>query len=226
MDKLFVISLGGSLIVPEEIDIPFLKNFKRLIEAQAKKGSRFILITGGGKICRKYQTALSELSQPSKTDLDWMGIYTTLTNAQFIRLTFGRLAHPKIVENPTRKLKFTEKILLAGGWQPGCSTDKDAVLLAKTYGAKTIINLTNIDYLFDKDPKKYRNARKISRISWKGLLKITGREWKPGANLPFDPEASKLAQKNKLKLIIANGRNLQNLKKILEGKKFEGSVVL
>ena len=60
MPKLFVISLGGSLINGGEVDVKFLKDFRRLIIKQTKKGHRFILICGGGKPARgatKTQTA-------------------------------------------------------------------------------------------------------------------------------------------------------------------------
>lgn len=223
--KPIIISLGGSLIFPEEIDVKFLSDFKKLIEAEVKKGKRFILITGGGKICRKYQSALHQLAKASNTNLDWMGIYTTHTNAQFVRLMFGNLAYKNIVEDPTKKVNFTEKILLAGGWKPGCSTDRDAVWLAQTYGAKTIINLSNIDFLYDKDPRKFKDAKKITDISWDGLLKITGRKWTPGLNAPFDPTAAILAKKLGLNVVIANGKNLTNLKNILENKNFLGTKI-
>src|SRR3989344_8222709 len=162
MPKLFVLSLGGSLIVPEEIDVNFLKNFRKLIFGQIRKGHRFIISTGGGKPCRKYQKALETTSKASNKDLDWMGIYTTWTNAQLIRLAFGSLAHSKIITDPNKKTAFKEKILLAGGWMPGRSTDDDAVRLAKIYGANTIINLSNIDFVYTKDPKKFKTAKKIT----------------------------------------------------------------
>ncbi|MBI3231763.1 MAG: UMP kinase [Candidatus Doudnabacteria bacterium] len=225
MKKLFVLSLGGSLVVPEEIDVKFLKNFKKLIEAQTKKGHRFIIIAGGGKICRKYQAALRQITAVNNKTLDWMGIYTTHTNAQLVRLIFGKLARPEIVNNPTKKFRFKQKILLAGGWIPGSSTDKDAVLLAKAYGAKTVINLSNIDYLYTKDPRKFKDAQKVTKLSWNQLLKITGRKWSPGANLPFDPQAAKLAQKSKIRVVIANGKDLKNLQSIINGKNFKGSTV-
>src|SRR3989344_5772538 len=117
MNKLFVISLGGSLIVPEEIDVKFLKSLKALIETQAKKGSRFIIITGGGKTCRKYQSALTKISKADDTTLDWLGIYSTRFNAQLIRLMFGKLAHGKITEHPSKKIIFKEKILIGAGWE-------------------------------------------------------------------------------------------------------------
>ncbi len=225
MTKPIIISLGGSLIFPEDIDVKFLTDFKSLIEQQTKKGKRFIFITGGGKICRKYQGALNQLTKVSHENLDMMGIYITHTNAHFVRMMFDKLAHPKIVLDPTKKLDFKEKILLAGGWKPGCSTDKDAVILAKTYGAETVINLSNIDYLYDKDPRKFPGAKQIKNISWDGLLKITGRKWVPGLNAPFDPTAAILAKSNNLKVIIANGKKLKNLNNILENKHFEGTEI-
>ena len=154
-----------------------------------------------------------------------MGIYTTHTNAQFVRLMFGQKANSKIVINPTKKVNFKENILLAGGWKPGWSTDMIAVLLAKTYSAKTVINLSNIDFLHTKDPRKFKDAKKITTISWGGLLKITGKKWRPGANVPFDPIAAQFAEKNKIQAIIANGKNLKNLENILNGKNFDGTTI-
>jgi uridylate kinase len=223
--KLFIISLGGSLINSAEIDIIFLKKFKTLILQEISKGSRFILVTGGGRPAREYINALNKLSTVSNSDLDWMGIFTTRFNAQLIRLMFGKIANPKIAEDPNIKFDFKEKILVAGGWQPGRSTDDVAVRLANTYGATAVINLSNIDYAYTKDPKKFPDAKKIESINWKDFRKIVGNRWDPGKNLPFDPTAAKNAEKLKLKVIIANGKNLSNLKNILTDKTFQGTII-
>ncbi len=224
-NKLFVISLGGSLIVPDEIDISFLKKFRELIISQISRGRRFIITTGGGRICRKYQTALKSITSATPDDLDWLGIYSTRFNAQLIRLIFKDYAHPKIVENTNLKVSFKEKILLAGGWMPGRSTDDDAVRLAKANGADTIINLSNINFVYTKDPKKYKDAKPLKQATWSDFLKIVGSKWIPGKNLPFDPTAAKHAQKYKIKVIICNGKDLKNLENILNGKKFKGTTV-
>ena len=225
MKKLFVISLGGSLINPGQVDTAFLKNFRRLIISQIKKGGGFILITGGGTLCRHYQNALSAVGKPTNDDLDWLGIYSTRFNAQLVRLSFSKLAHPVIVEDPNKKVNFKEKILVAGGWMPGRSTDDDAVRLARIYGADTVINLSNVDYVYTKDPRKFEGAKKVEIASWADFRKIVGSRWNPGKNAPFDPTAARLAQKHKLKVIIANGKNLKNLENILEGRKFKGTVI-
>lgn len=223
--QLIVISLGGSLIIPKEgFDVKFLKSFRKMILSLAKKDHKFILVCGGGRTAREYQAAAKKLGLSAR-DLDSIGINATWLNAYLVKTIFGRAAYPEIIKNPTEKVDCKEKILVAGGWKPGCSTDYDTVLLAKTYGAKQVINLTNIDYLYDKNPTIYKDAKKIKQIDWAGFRKIVGEKFTPGANTPFDPVATRAAQKLKLELIIANGKKINNLKKIIRGEKFIGSVV-
>ena len=114
---------------------------------------------------------------------------------------------------------------MAAGWRPGFSTDFDAVLLAKYFHAKTLINLSNIDHVCDKDPRKFPDCKKIKEISWPEFRKIVGNKWDPGMNAPFDPIASKEAQAIGLEVVIMNGQKLANLKKFLEGDKAKGTVI-
>lgn len=224
--RLFIISLGGSLICPNELDVPFLRSFRQIILKRVNRGDRFVLVAGGGHLARKYLEALRSVVRPSVDTLDWMGIHSTRLNAQLIRLLFGKLAHPKIVEDPNKKVTFKEKILVAGGWKPGRSTDDDAVRMAQVYGAHAIINLSNVDYVYTKDPRKFKDARPIKQISWKDFRKIVGSKWDPGKNAPFDPVAAKFAQAHKQKVIIARGNNLKNLERILAGRTFVGTVII
>jgi len=150
--KTIVISLGGSLIVPDEIDTQFVKNFRKLIVSYIKKGYKFILITGGGKTARKYIEASVRVGNSTVTndDQDWLGIHSTRMNAHFMRTVFRQYAHPRINTNPHDLedfYNFKESVLVAAGWRPGFSTDYDAVILAKYMDIKKIINLSNIDYV-------------------------------------------------------------------------------
>ncbi len=226
MKNLKIISVGGSIIIPKEgFDVTFLRHFRDLILAEVKKGQRFILVIGGGATCRAYQSAAAEVVTMSNTDLDQLGIYSTVFNAQFVRMLFGKAAHTTIVENPTKKMKTNKKIMIGAGWKPGCSTDNDAVLLAKTYGAKEIINLSNIDYVYESDPKINPLAKKLERVSWKELRQIIGSRWTPGANVPFDPVAAKTAEKLKLKVSFVKGTNLDEVKKVVRGEECKGTVI-
>lgn len=223
-----IISLGGSLIVPKEneIDTHFLKNFKKLILNHLREKRRFFIIAGGGRTARAYQKAAVKIGELTRDDLDWLGIHSTRLNAHLIRTIFRREAHKRIITNPlNHKEPFGEKIMVAAGSKPGWSTDYVAALLAKKYGISTIINISNIDYVFNKDPGRHKDAKAIKNISWRDFRKIVGNRWYPGLNLPFDPVASRLAEKLKLKVIILNGKNLTNLNNCLNGKNFKGTMI-
>jgi uridylate kinase len=236
-----VISVGGSIIIPPEgFNIEFLKQFRELILKRVALGEKFILVIGGGSTCRKYQTAAKDSADVSSEDLDWLGIYATHFNARFVGLLFNGWAEKELIINPTKLLRRVSKdgtrhdfvkskskksILIAGGWKPGCSTDYDAVLLAKTYGAKELINASNINFVYTADPKKDAGAKPLPQLTWKEMQKIVGDKWNPGANLPFDPKAAKEAGKLKLKVSFVKGTDLGEFEKILSGKDFEGTIV-
>jgi len=219
-------SLGGSLIAPHDLDVKFLKGFRRIILDYIRQGNRVVMITGGGNTCRSYQKAARTVNPKVKhRDLDWVGIATTRLNAELISAIFGDLAFESILGNPGKKVRTDRKIIVGAGYLPGSSSDLDAVLAAKTFGAKTVINLSNITYVYNKDPRKFKDAKPQKKISWPDFLKIVGDKYTPGAHWPFDPVASKLAAKHKMELIVMKGSNLDNLKKLLQGKKFVGTIV-
>lgn len=220
-----VISLGGSLIVPEAIDTVFLKEFAHTICEYADKGFRFLIITGGGRISRNYTLAAKEIDNPSTTDLDWIGIATTRLNAELVRVIFGIHAHSQIIFNPEIIPETDRPVIVGGGWKPGNSSDLAAVISAKTVGARQVINLSNVDYVYDKDPRSNPDAVKIEKASWDEFRILLPKDWDPGLNSPFDPIAAREAQELSLEVAILNGRNIENLKNYLDGKTFIGSVI-
>jgi uridylate kinase len=218
-----IISLGGSLIVPDQVDAEFLKEFRSLITSQIEKGKKFVIITGGGKICRNYQDAAKQIRDMSSDDLDWLGIHSTRFNAEFVKILFGELAEESIILDPTLPVQMERPIVLGGGWNPGRSTDYEAVMLGKQFGAKRIINISNIDYAYDKDPNKFPDAKKIESISWAEYRALIPTEWNPGLSTPFDPIASQMAEGYDLEVVVLNGKNIVNLEKCLNGEDFAGT---
>ncbi len=224
--KTFVVSLGGSIIVPDEIDIEFLKEFRTLIISEIKNGNKFIIVAGGGKTCRKYQEGLTAVIGPNQKALDWIGISSTHLNAQLVKAIFNsKDVYPKVIVNPTEKIEFKESILIAGGWKPGFSSDMDAVILAEQFGAKTVINLSNINYVYTADPRINLHAKPLPKLSWDKFFELVGEDWKPGMNAPFDPIASKKAKELGLEVVITKGTDLENLKLIFEDKEFIGTII-
>lgn len=220
-----VVSVGGSLIVPDSIDTDFLKRFKALVLEKIEAGYAFAIIAGGGKTARRYQEAAGAVTPLSRRDLDWVGIHSTRLNAQLLRNVFSGYAHPQIIKNPTEDIESDKPVLIAAGWQPGCSTDYDAVLIAKNLGARRIVNLSNIDYVYGSDPKKNPCAKKIENISWAAFRDLIPKEWDPGLSSPFDPVAAREAERLGLEVAIMNGEKLGEFSNYLDGKPFAGTII-
>jgi uridylate kinase len=224
--KTVVISLGGSLVVPDQINEKFLKVFRALLVTYIKKGCRFILIVGGGKTARRYQRAATHVTRMSPDDLDWLGIHATRLNGHLMRTIFRDYAYPIIITSLKKiNVRTFKPVIVGAGFEPGSSTDYRAVQLAKAYGADTILNLSNIDWVYTKDPGKYKDAKKIKIISWESFIKIVGTKWNPGANVPFDPVASKWARRWGMQVIITRGTDMQNLRLLLDGKPAKGTMI-
>ncbi|GHV25805.1 uridylate kinase [Spirochaetia bacterium] len=224
-----VISLGGSIVAPDSVDEPFLKNFVSLIReflgADAER--RFIFVVGGGGPARVYQNAYRNISGGNGNDseADWIGVMATRLNAQLVRALMAEWCSQEVVTDPTKAPAMTGKVLVAAGWKPGFSSDNDAVLLAEKFQADRVINLSNIERVYTADPKKDPQAKPLDAISWPDFRALVGDEWTPGKNVPFDPIASRRAAELGLRVICAAGRDLANLKKILKGETFMGTTI-
>lgn len=228
-DNTFVLSLGGSLIVPNGgIDVPFLSEFHSFIRNQvSSKKRRFFITVGGGAITRHYQHAARVVRHQDLTDsdADWLGVHATRLNAQLIRAIFHDIADPRVIKHYEIILKIQSPIAIAAGWRPGWSTDYCAVTVCQDYGLSQVVNMTNVDQVYDKDPNKFPDSKPLNEATWKEYRKMVGNVWKPGMNAPFDPIASKLAQEVGITVKILNGKNFKNLERALDGKSFVGTTI-
>lgn len=220
-----ILSLGGSLICPDKVDVEFLKSFRDMVLDYVKEGHRFIIICGGGRVCRDYQNAASGVTKVSQVDNDWVGIASTKLNAELVRAIFSEHAYESVYGNPEEKVETDKPIIIGAGYLPGHSSDMDAVLIAETFGAKQLINMSNIKKVYTDDPKKNPDAKPIDKVNWDEFLNIIGEEWVPGRNVPFDPNASKKAKELGLNVAILDGKDLDNLKQCIEEKEFTGTLI-
>jgi uridylate kinase len=221
-----VVSVGGSLIVPDGIDTDFLTQLHTSILAHVERGVSFYIVAGGGMTARKYQQAVETVrGDLHPEDVDWLGIHATRLNAHLLRSLFKDESHMRIIKNPTRGIRRNSSIIIGAGWRPGWSTDYCAVMAAKQLGAKRLINLSNIDHVYTADPRKDPEAKAVERISWNDFRAIIPDHWDPGLSSPFDPVASKLAHELKMEVAIINGNNIGEFDKYLQGKEFVGTTI-
>jgi uridylate kinase len=223
--KTLVVALGGSIIYPDSIDSKFIKDFKKFVEKFTKQGHRFVLVLGGGKIARTYQVAAHEVGPITDEDKDWLGIHATRLNAHLIRTIFRKIAHPVVIDQRHKLKKAKHPVTVGGGWHPGWSTDYVATVLAFDFGAAEVIVAGSPAYVYDKDPRKYKNAKPLPQLSWREYRKLIPSKWKPGSHAPVDPVAARFGEEKKVKAIIINGKDLRNFEALLKGKEFKGTII-
>lgn len=225
--KIIVIALGGSIIYPEQINYTFLRKFKKFILPFIARGSKFIVVAGGGKLSRVYQEAASKISKVTNEDKDWLGIHATRSNAHLLRTIFRKVADPVVIDERWKIRKLRYPITIASGWRPGWSTDFIAVQLADDFGVREVVIAGKPAYVYDRDPhgKSGRRARPLRELSWRDYRKMIPSRWIPGSHAPVDPVAAKLAQAKRIKAIIIDGRNLKNFSKLLRGENFDGTII-
>lgn len=225
-ENIFVMALGGSIVHPDEINVSYLREFKNFILAETAKGKKFIIVVGGGSPARKFQRAASEVIGVADEDLDWLGIHATRLNAHLLRTIFREQAHPVILDGRGRISDFAGySIIIGAGWRPGWSTDFVATRAAADFSVKTVLILGKPEFVYNKDNQQFTDAVPLENLNWDEYLKLIPNEWSPGIHAPVDPVAAKLARQEGLKIIVAGGVDLENVKNILEGKKFKGTVI-
>jgi len=226
MKQTIVISLGGSLIIPKEIDISYLKKFSELIY-QLRKNYKIVIVTGGGITARTYINGLRKIKlEEPYTSL--VGIETTKVNAALVA---GFLKHFHLIPNSLTEVKKVldkEGLVICGalGFQPDMTSDGDAAQIANYLHTEYFINLTNVNGLYTKNPLVFSTAKFIPEISFEAFNKrVSKMKFKPGQHFVLDQSAARLIYKHKLKTAIINGKKLQEIKKFLEHKKFIGTII-
>jgi len=222
--KTWVISVGGSMIAPDDVDAKFIDNFHDLILKYPK--DKFVVITGGGATARRYIGALRKFGK-GKKDLAEYGIAIGRMHASLLSNIFGKRANhtrPKSLKN-VKNLLEKNQIVFTGAlrFHDNMTSDGTAADIA-AYLDCPFINLTNIRGLYTSDPKKNKTAKFIPKITWKKFNKIAqSMEFKAGQHFVLDQSAAKRILIEKIPTYITG--SLADLKKILSGKSFKGTLI-
>ncbi|MFX0122509.1 MAG: UMP kinase [Candidatus Hodarchaeota archaeon] len=217
MKSLVTISLGGSIINPGEIDNQFLTEFSIVIKKLVHQ-YKFMIVCGGGKVARQYIKGLPE--GLTEGERDYMGIAATWLNAQLLTYYFKGLCSPIL---PTTVKELTEHIHshdigVSGGFLPAIKTDEDAAILADLFGSPILVNVTNVDGIYDKDPRKFPDAKKYNELTYKQFYGIVSPlPLGAGSNAPFTLIAAKICERTNMRIIISP-KNAEKIKEAIQGK--------
>ena len=224
-----VLSIGGSAISPKgEPDLNFLKSMARIIK---KSKNSFGILTGGGSIARVYAKAVRKLGA-GEYEADSIGIRATRQNAQLLiasLLAAGVKVHRNVITDfeGAKEPAQNNKVVVMGGTIPGITTDTDSVLLAEAIGAKKLVNISNVDAIYDSDPRKNPRARRYSRMSYKELNMLAAESDKrtAGMHFIFDMLACKLIARSGIEAHFVSGKKIKDVENAIEGRKHSGTIV-
>lgn len=221
--KTYVISVGGSLIVPDKVDYDFLVNLRNTVN-KLKKRYKIVIVTGGGKTARNYIEPLKRAGFSNEIQC-LVGIKTTKLNAMLVSnfLKANKLLPDSIKEIKNLLRRYNLVVCGSIGFHPNMTSDGDSADIARHLKAE-LINMTNVDGLFTKDPRKFKNARFIPEISFRDFLKIANKiKFKAGQHFVLDKSAAVIIDKYKIKTVILKG--FSNLEKCVNGEGFKGTVI-
>jgi uridylate kinase len=226
--KIEVLSLGGSILFKDgKVNYNYIKKFKKLLCSY--KNRKFVVVIGGGSVARLYINALNHFG--AKEDFQsHFGIAITRTNARLIANTFGKVANTRTLPKSLKDVKNLLKrhnIVFSGGlrYEAEQTSDGTSAHIAN-YLKSRFINVTNVKGLYPKDPRVFKNLKLIKEISYADFDKMVNKlKYKPGQHFVLDQNASKIIKKHKIKTYIV-GSDLNNLKKLLDGKKITGTAIL
>ena len=217
--KIITISLGGSIINPGDIDREFLQSFRDVVlHHHQQTQEKFIIICGGGKVARDYINASPENIPPGQRDLT--GIMATWINAQLIAAWFQGYTPSKPSQDFYTFVNQIDDypVLIAGGFLPGIKTDEDAALAADYFKSPYLINVTNVDGVYDSDPKKNPKAKKFVHLTYKEFIDLVQHDdVGPGASAPYTLIATKIAERSNCRLLIVK-KDITAIKEAIQGK--------
>jgi len=223
MKESIVISLGGSVVVADDTTSVYFSELAELIHRFVTK-YRIFLVIGGGHPARTYIQRGRKLHL-TEDQLDDIGIMLTRVNARLLSYVID--AHQEMIpESTDDAAKQDGQIVIMGGTVPGHSTDFVGAELAMKVRAYRYVIATNVDGVYDKDPRKYSDASFLSTVHIDELLEQYGSGWdSAGSNMVIDGPALKLIKDHSIATSVINGKSLKELEKIFEKKKFHGTEI-
>ena len=224
-----VLKLGGSLLYDDsgQVMTGRVREYAKVVQALLGKKHEFVVVVGGGKPARVFISAARELGA-SEAQCDWIGIKMARHNAELLCAALDDAAFPKIVEMLDElEVAFQHgKVVLMGGLTPGQSTNAVAALAAESIGADILLNATNVDGVYDRDPKE-PGAKMLKTVDIKKLRSILADSGtRAGEYKLFDPVAIKVVARSKIKAVIFNGNDPENLRRLVGKGEEIGSLVV
>jgi len=220
-----VLKISGKFF--DEENTENLIQLKRTVKQIINENHRLAVVTGGGATARKYIKIARELGV-NEAYLDLLGIWASRLNAYLLTFILSDVSYMKVPENIEEFIERWEsgKVVITGGFQPGQSTATVAALVSEAISADYLILATNVDGVYDKDPRYYRDAKLLPRLDTVTLRKVleSSQSVKAGTYELLDPLAIKIIERSRIKVVVMNYKRLDKVLDIIKGNEI-GSII-
>ncbi len=223
--KRILVKFSGEALAGESgfgIENSVLKYIASEIKTLVDEGVEVGIVIGGGNIIRGVTAAKDGLIK--RTSGDHMGMLATVINAIAMREALESFGLEARVQSAIKMEAFCETYIMlraqrhlekgrvvifaAGTGNTFFTTDTSAILRAVEIEAQMIIKATKVDGVYNKDPKKFKDAKFLSTLSYDEALKDDIKV--------MDATAIALAKDNSLPIVVCNMFNSGNLLKIVQ----------
>lgn len=215
-----VIKLSGRVFSGETGDEIY--SYAEMLGELAEQGVQPVVVAGGGKVARHY-IGIARGFGMDEASLDIIGIEVSRLNARMLIAALGPgRAHPGV---PADLEQVTEaalggRIVVVGGLHPGQSTNATAALIAEKVGARRFVNATDVDGIYDADPRTNKGARLFDRITTRQCRELLGGENSMAGGYDLmDIVALKVIERSRLPTVVLKSDPAIIKAAILGGKK-------
>jgi uridylate kinase len=220
-----VLRIGGS-VVASPINTELISKYAEFLKTLKKQGHEVAVVVGGGTLAREFISIAKNLELDEQAQ-DEIAISVSRVFAQLFLKKLGKLSCstvPSTVEEAADCLD-KGKIAVVGGLKPGMTTDSVAALIAEHISANLLVKGTDQDGVYNKDPKKHRDAVKLDHLSFDDLAGVFSEsKHKAGIHQIIDPEAVKILKRKRMRLVVVNGFKPENILAAVRGEKI-GTIV-
>jgi len=222
-----VIKIGGHLFGSANgVSADWIEKASGVLRESHSNSDKWVVVVGGGPVARSFIEAARRLGA-DETLCDEVAIDVTRIHAKLFVQGIGSKAYPLVVRNveELRKATATHGIVVAGGFWPGQSTFAVSAYCAETIRAERLIVATNVEGVYDKDPRHYSDAKVINYLTYEELRRIIG----DGSQLPgeyrlIDVVGLSILERSRIRLQLVDGRDVGNIRRaIFEG--YAGTIV-
>jgi uridylate kinase len=203
-----VLRIGGS-VVASPINTELISKYAELLKTLKVQGHEVAVVVGGGSLAREFISIAKNLELDEQAQ-DEIAISVSRVFAQLFLKKLGKLSCSSVPSTVGEAADCLGKgeIVVMGGLKPGMTTDSVAALIAERISADLLVKGTDQDGVYNKDPKKHRDAVKH----------------KAGIHQIIDPEAVKILKRQHVRLVVVNGFKPENILAAVKGEKI-GTIV-